>query len=174
MLVAADAARRLARLDRRETLHPLDRQALVVQGHEQQAPQGRGLEKGRAVGLDRHRPQHPLQSERARVAQGIHAAGEVDRLGQALDDHQLLDLAGPDAGHVAAAIDVFQQVLARRLGQIDPRRDGELDGVGHDRPRFVQPDRAELLRRGEERRRLAAVVHQHQPLVFGRHEGRRR
>ena len=73
-----------ARLHGRETLHAFDGHVVFVQGHEEHGPQGRQLERGRAVGLDRHRAQHALQRERAAVGQRVHAAGEVDRLGQAI------------------------------------------------------------------------------------------
>ena len=171
LLVAADAAQRLAGLDRREALHPLDRQVVLVQGDEEQAPQRRHFEVGRAVGFDRHRAEHPLQGERAAVAQRVHAAGEVDRLGQAFQHQQLLDLARLDAGHVAAVVDVVRAGTGPSAGR--GRRAAGMTGSrlrGDQRPRLVQPDVAELLRQREERVDRSRPVHQHERVVLRRQE----
>ena len=86
-----------------EAVHPLDRDVVLVQGHEEQRLQGRQLHVGRAVRLDRHGAQDLGQRERAADRQRLHAAGEIDRLGHLLQDQQLLDLAALHARHVAAA-----------------------------------------------------------------------
>ena len=129
-LVAADAAGRLARLHRGETLHPLDRQVVLVQGDEEQRPQGRHLEVGRAVGLDRHGAQDALQGERAADAQRLLAAGEIGRLGQLFQHEQLLDLAAADACHVAAGVDVGQQQAARACVRLKRDRGGPVRAGG--------------------------------------------
>ncbi len=57
------------------------------------AAQGGQFDVGRAVLLDRHGAQDSLECEGSAVGQRVHAAGEVDRLWQGLQDQQLLDVA---------------------------------------------------------------------------------
>ena len=56
-------------------------------------------------------------------ADRLHGAAEVDRLGQRLQDQQLLDLAGPHARHVAARGSRRPGPAARSACQVDARRE---------------------------------------------------
>jgi len=136
-LVTADAGRCFARLDGHETLHPLDRHFVLVQGHEEQRPQGRRLEIGRAIGLDRHGAQDALQRERAADRQRLRTAGEIDGLGQLLQHQQLLDFAPLNARHVAARVDVREHQMPRRPGGREAAGDDRFPPAGTQRPRFV-------------------------------------
>ena len=139
LLVAADATRRLAGLDGEEALHALDGKVVLVQRDEEEAAQGGQFEVGRAVRLDRHRADDPLEREGAAVADRLHAAGVVDRHGQRSSTSSFLISPRLHAGHVAAVVDVGQHQAAGA-----PRRDRTrsgmiaLAGPRHERARLVQ------------------------------------
>ena len=115
MLVAADAADRLAWLHGQEALHPFDGEAVLIEGGQDESPHGRHFQAGRPVGLHRYRSQDSIQIEGVIEAVGIGLAAEIDRLRQRLHDEQLLDLTAFDPVHVASLIDVGEHQDAGRL-----------------------------------------------------------
>lgn len=78
-----------------------------------------------------------MEREGAADVQRLLTAGEISRLGELLEDQELLDLAPFDPVHVAAGIDVGQDQPAGLAGQIDTRR--------HDRFPLASPERRWLV-----------------------------
>ncbi len=79
---------------------------VFVQGDQLQAAQWRHLRVDRAVGFHRHRAEDAVERVGTAIADRVHRAGVVHRLGQVLQNQELLDRAARDAFHVAALVDV--------------------------------------------------------------------
>jgi hypothetical protein len=165
--VAAHAADGFARRDAHKALHPLHRQIMFVQRDKKQRSHRRHFEIGRSVRLDRHRAQDPGQRERASCAGRPHAAREVGRLGQLLQNQQPLDLAASHALHVPALVDVAQQQPARAAVRVDARRDRRLARPRRQRTWFVAVQAVARERRAVDQLGGSLPVHQVQAAVVG-------
>ena len=111
-LVAAHAAGGLAGHQAGEAVHPLDRQVLVVQGHEQQRPPAGASKKAEPSSSTGTVPSTRSSVKVPRRTQ-VRSAAELDLLGQDLQHEQLLYVAAADALEVAPAVDVGQHEAAR-------------------------------------------------------------
>ena len=136
-LMAAHATRGFAGHQRGEALHAFHGDILRIERYEEHAPQRRGVKARRAIRLHRHRAEDAFQRECPAVTQRLHAAGEVDRLGQRFQHEELLNLARLHAGHVSPVIDVDENEAAGDFRQVDARRNDLFPRARRDRPRLV-------------------------------------
>ena len=168
LFVAPGTRRRLTRLNGQEALHALDRQIVLIQRHEQQAAQGRGLEEGRAIGLDRRR----AFIERGIVLVGLGADKTVEILEAAAGRPgvEWTGGAGLPPRHLVALAKLRRGVAVQleRLGQrgaalgadraVAGRRGGHLSDAAHADGVVVAPGQQRLAGRRAQRGGVKAVV----------------
>ncbi len=141
VLVAADAAQRLARPDDRARPHRLHHHLVLIQQLEVDEPVGRDREVRRAVRLDRHGAEDtlvveivPVHAGRLRAAAVPIRPGPEPLLGR-LDDPQVLHRPPLDGLHARADVHVVDVERAVRLAQVRPVGQDRGPGAGRERHR---------------------------------------
>ena len=160
--VAADATLGLAGHDHRVALHPLDRQPLVVQRHEEQGAESGNLKRSRPVGLDGDGSQDAMERVCSVHADRARQRVVADRLGEVLEHEEALDFAGLDSRHVASVVDVGQDELPRALLEVRAGGNHPLAEPRADHARIVDHliGPVDLLQR-------SVAIEDHEALVFG-------
>ena len=173
-LMAPHASLALAGHHLREALHSLHSAAIGVNRHEEERLERGRLEVGAAVRFHRHPSKKTRQRERAAERERLHAAREVDRLGQHLEHHQPLYRAGLHALHAATLEHVLEVELARLAGEVRAVGENPLARVRHKRTRLVkhhaQPRAPVLRREAAKKLALSCAVAEKHILPVGKHE----